>query len=549
MTAATALRLLLAGLSIASLALPAAAQQRRVTGPLETGTLGQTAGVAPLDTEGELLPARIPFRRAPGYPVGASALGQLSGPAQVDDIGAVIAPSHVNLGPLAAPNASKHDIEIPELSGTIQTLDPRYQHGYAFDNIYIPGENLSFSLNVPQDRHGVWGRQTSYHFGGAGQQGPRGGEMIYVVHDVPSTNVDPGNPNPFHGALWPFYVSAVNDGGNAAISRGNAYSINPQCQLYAGATFYSTIECSEIDVEVDTGASVRYKFGENITTIGSDNVHGSLRDAALHIGAVPSTGGWNYGIMFSDYSGGGVPISSTGTLLGSVGAVRTIANGIDLRNFTIANLAFASPGFDVDGGGRINTPRLNSSGPVVAADGNVRVGTDPTNGNIEVGTGSARETPYLDLNGQGGSVRMIVNAPSQVEVTGTVAPQGLRVNGTDDAATAWAQTTPSVTPGSGTLGMVTAALRSKKLGRTIFYGLSVKIGAGGSSPAGTLTVSGFQAGGPLMCVLSGRNSVAGPATVSIPPGSTSGFVFLSDNSAPMAAGTDLEVGGVCETAN
>ncbi len=415
-------------------------------------------------------------------------IGQPGGLASLNASGALTAPVRVSTGLMVNPN--RPDIEIANggLAGVISSLDERYQHGLSLENIYIPNESLSFGPMVSSGQRGFWASQISYHFGGTSQMGPRGGEVIYVAHDAPSKAVDPSNPNPFNGALWPFYITSVNDGGTASASRGNAYSVNPQCQLAPGATFYSTVECLETDVEVDEGASVLYKFGHAITTIGNDAVHGSEREAAMHIGTVRSSGGWRYGIMLSDYNGG-VPIAPGGTILGSDGTVGVVAKGIDLRAFEITDAAFASPGFQVDGAGKVTARDINTSG------------------------------------------------------VGHVA--GLRVADTDDVAEPWSRAGLTVTGGPKLLLSGQGILRYKRVGKTVFYQAALQISAVVNNQA-PIQVDGFPFRGPAYCILNGLDmaSSSPQVTLRILPERAAGQMVLTGNT---GSAHEVEVGGVCET--
>ena len=168
----------------------------------------------------------------------------------------------------------------------------------------------------------------------------------------------------FFGAHWGFAIGRVNNNGTSSSPKGNLFGYNPQVQLSSGATWWGTIQGVECDVEVQTGASVDYKYGVNITTIGFDAVHARVREAALHIGAIPSSSGWTMGVQFSDFSGGGVPVSATGTLIGSIGNVGTVAKGIDFTGFAFTGTAFASPGFSVSGTGAGSFTSLSVSGKI-----------------------------------------------------------------------------------------------------------------------------------------------------------------------------------------
>ncbi len=232
------------------------------------------------------------------------------------------------------------------VAGTItsKTYDAlHYPHGFPFEHLWIGADQLAFDTSMV-GRQGVYGQEIDFNFGGGEAIGTRAAQGLFATLQAPMSPLDANN---WYGALWAFTRTGVSNGGTAATPQGNIYAINSQCQLGADATYYSIIECNETDVEVDAGASVAYKFGENITTVGADAVHGSIREAALHIGAVPSSGGWNYGIMFSDYSGAGVPVSTTGTIIGTMGNVGTVAKGIDFSGFIFTGNSISVPGMSV----------------------------------------------------------------------------------------------------------------------------------------------------------------------------------------------------------
>jgi hypothetical protein len=99
-------------------------------------------------------------------------------------------------------------------------------------------------------------------------------------------------------------------------------------------------------------------------------VQGPSNDSAIVIysgNLSPSNGntygpgvGFHNGLCFAEIaSTGRPPVDSSATLIGT--HLETLssfaaANGVDLRNFTFSNLAFASSGFYVDGFGNVVTP-------------------------------------------------------------------------------------------------------------------------------------------------------------------------------------------------
>jgi hypothetical protein len=358
-------------------------------------------------------PSLATVAQVAGAAIPAAMLGQPGGPLQLTSSATI----RLNLAAGAATPAS--DLLHGGASGTVTaaTYDAQhYPHGFAFQHLWVGGDNLTFDSSMV-GRNGAAGQEVDYNFGGPQATGPRAAQILYANMAQP---MKPGE-NAFYGAQWAFAISGQPMGGTASNPLGNLYAVNPQCQLYTGATFYGTLQCVETDIELDAGASAVYKWGNNVTTIGNDAVHGTLGEAAYHVGAVPSTGGWNYGLLFSTYSGG-TPISPTGTVLGFMttpgGTLGPVGNGIDLRNLTINGYAFASPGYQVNGAGGVYassvvSPTLTAAG-TVAAPG-FSAGNDAVNGQVNVGLGAGTGTPYIDYFGVSG-MRMIGDAAGKLSI-------------------------------------------------------------------------------------------------------------------------------------
>jgi hypothetical protein len=157
------------------------------------------------------------------------------------------------------------------------------------------------------------------------------------------------------------------DGGTLGAEQGAYFGGNSQSRLNAGAAHVLNATAHEFDVYNASGCSVKWNWGINIVSFNA--AQGSSNDAAIVIysgNLAPSNGnnygpgvGFHNGLCFAEIaSTGRPPVDSGATLVGT--HLETLssfaaANGIDLRNFTFSNLAFASPGFYVDGFGNVAT--------------------------------------------------------------------------------------------------------------------------------------------------------------------------------------------------
>ncbi len=169
-----------------------------------------------------------------------------------------------------------------------------------------------------------------------------------------------------------------NDGGTAgyAYARGQFTADNQICALYSGATYYAEMSCDEADISVNTGASIRQKFGFIVQEGGGDTQQGSSDDQALDFNSESGNVGWKY--LIGDSRSGGYPATNaSSTIFGCSAASSTpcpAEYGINLlTNFTWAagSYPFLSPGFLVDYQGNVSahtvqTPTLEGSGATLS---------------------------------------------------------------------------------------------------------------------------------------------------------------------------------------
>jgi hypothetical protein len=145
-------------------------------------------------------------------------------------------------------------------------------------------------------------------------------------------------------SLWGYSAAT------SASSGGSIYGANPQVVLGSGATGWNVASGMELDMSVDTAASVGSEIGLNITKLGAGN-QGSVHDVAIEI-AANSTNLWKTGIEFGNFNGV-FGIATTGTVIGTGGVTGTVAYGIDFSNLTCSSNCFISPSFSVSGSGAI----------------------------------------------------------------------------------------------------------------------------------------------------------------------------------------------------
>lgn len=171
----------------------------------------------------------------------------------------------------------------------------------------------------------------------------------------------------------------ANDGGTISTPHSGLFGMNANVVLANGATFWSGIIGSEIDVAAETGCSVSDKIGQQIVQTNVDTVNGSRSNIAYTLAnqaaAGSGTTGWDIGYCIGANSGFN-PIKSTGTLIGTwghnqtspgIGSMGTVTNGIDFSQYTFTGKFLKSTGFSVDGTGAIVCTIPSSDPHIVGA--------------------------------------------------------------------------------------------------------------------------------------------------------------------------------------
>lgn len=204
-------------------------------------------------------------------------------------------------------------------------------------------------------------------FGGAGALGTRSGLMVsYSMQGINAAGV-----NTIGISSWLF--SSFNAGGTDTNSgsKGLLYGLNPQILLQNGATNYQLVNgLGEIDLAVQTGASVRDKMFGSFVHLNTDAVQGASLDAFLMFGAQQGfSAGTKLGLSIGSHDGPW-PMDPMGTWTGATQQLfagsadrtaflppRKLFAGTDYFDidFTLSSgFAFRSVGFSVDGIGQIS---------------------------------------------------------------------------------------------------------------------------------------------------------------------------------------------------
>ena len=167
-----------------------------------------------------------------------------------------------------------------------------------------------------------------------------------------------------YSALQTLMSATTNLGGtapNMSAGRGQIFGFSPMAVLYSGATDILNVTGGEINIQVNSGASVAYKSGLQIVAGADDAVQGSEYDAGLSISNQKGAIGFRHGILFSAANGQSA-LSLEGTLLGAMDKL-SMAKGIDLSDVSFSTSAFASKGFSVDGTGIVRAQQFTTESP------------------------------------------------------------------------------------------------------------------------------------------------------------------------------------------
>ncbi len=199
--------------------------------------------------------------------------------------------------------------------------------------------------------------------------------------------------------LW---INALDNVGGTGLAdptetRGIIYGAYPQAVLYGpttghtGATNYFGVAGVEVDVGVQTGASVFNKRGFYVATLALDAVAGVGEDYGIGLSTLGSSVGWSKGYNVGQLSGSagyiinptdgelfGITTMVYGTPSGPKFALQQSKYGFNISEWVATDSAFLAPGFRVDGSGNVyqgggklhyegNQYKLDNPGRIVTA--------------------------------------------------------------------------------------------------------------------------------------------------------------------------------------
>lgn len=163
-------------------------------------------------------------------------------------------------------------------------------------------------INITADTANIGNNLGDYEFiqavfGGSTMFGGRQGEQILLSQTAASSPSSSDNPYRFYVALAPTITSNSGDNGTSGGYLGNYFAMNPVCHLTSGAMYAAECAGMEVDVGVDSGASVGYRWGIEVDSIAGSQA-GVASDAAFDLRAVEPNG-FNNGFLVNNLQGAG----------------------------------------------------------------------------------------------------------------------------------------------------------------------------------------------------------------------------------------------------
>lgn len=191
--------------------------------------------------------------------------------------------------------------------------------------------------------------------GGASMQGNRVSGFFLTSFNSQSNNKTAGFSNIFYGALAATVQVHATDGGTnltATGSYGNFFTFNPVAHAFSGATNLHGFELAELDIEADSGSSMRQKYGFNFVQMANDAVQAGApdNDGVEVISNTQTAVGWRdfgyaYGSPYSYW-----PFNSSAALVKAYRDVSGSSTSQAKWGVDMAMATFPSTGNAYDGG-------------------------------------------------------------------------------------------------------------------------------------------------------------------------------------------------------
>lgn len=216
--------------------------------------------------------------------------------------------------------------------------------------------------------------QVFYTIGGTNLQGGRHG-ISSQLNLTATTNAANADRN-YVGVHGQAAASVADTGTDTGVNaKGAIFGANLIGWLKAGATNFLNVTGGEVNVIVETGASVRVKTLLQLSGHTNDRVSGAAVDAMLWFtqqlnAAAPK---FSDGILFDNSAGNDFPVKTTGTIFRVSGG--TYAKGIDLSagTFTTADIKLRTSGTLTWTSGVVRSDATTTGPIVILADGGATV--------------------------------------------------------------------------------------------------------------------------------------------------------------------------------
>ncbi len=241
------------------------------------------------------------------------------------------------------------------------------------DNVDTGAANLIDTLYV------------GHSFGGATVTGHRTGATMVLTCTAPTGNSAVGRANfSYYVGLSLFSTSSAN---NVNGTKEQIFSANFLAVLGGTNSFYNQVVGLEQDIQVNATNSCTAKQGMKVVYYGNDAVAGTLSDYAYGMGRSSTTSpGAKIGYALCSYDGYWPINTTTGICIGSEnplgGGAKQANCGVKFDDITFLTAAFASPGFKVDGTGRVTLNLTNATNDAAAASAGVPLNTLYRNGSV-----------------------------------------------------------------------------------------------------------------------------------------------------------------------
>lgn len=397
------------------------------------------------------------------------------------------------------------------------------------DDVAVTGSTTDYKGRyTPESWYNVSGLTVNWESGSAGTfTGARTPILgnLFLSHASNTSN----GTNFYCGGILTSNIY-VDDGGAPGSAKGACLGLATVSYVKSTVKHWASVCGAELDVVVESGASVDYKYGVVVSNYNSDAVQGNIDDVAYYFSSQAGSPGWRVGLGFKN--SGSSPLSSDGTLIKSLNSA-TFLNLIDVTSSTITGYLLKTTPLKITGQGayQVTTGSLSGDAPV-----------------MDLRSGAAGTHIYTGMGRTGYDLITGVAANANEFITGTVAGDSvlafsgnlfLGLNGAASPFVKIALTTGQVTINNLTASSAVATNASKQL-------VSVtNTGSGNNVLATSPTLVTPDLGTPSACVATNITALNATqlTTGTIPAARTNGHqngTATNDNAAAGEVGEYME---------